>query len=163
MYRFLHSRWTKHTKGFHKHFLIAPVLHYADNNSSLKPSHNQKNLCKSANKYYIRFKTIMVKNFNKRTFIISTILFGLLLIPCFIAAWAEEEGSQGTNFIWLFFAKLFYILRFPTHTLLWKVFSNGTIIYFVGLIVNLCLYGFLTERLIFFIKRSGTKPSVGKR
>ena len=94
-----------------------------------------------------------MKKFSKGTFIIATILFGLLLIPSFLAAWGEDEGTLGTNIIWVTFAKLFYILRFPTHTLLWTVFSeSGANIYFVGLFINCFFYGFLTERLIYFIK-----------
>ena len=94
-----------------------------------------------------------MKKFSKGTFIIATILFGLLLIPSFLAAWGEDEGTLGTNIILVTFAKLFYILRFPTHTLLWTVFSeNGATIYFVGLIINCFFYGLLTERLIYFIK-----------
>ena len=94
-----------------------------------------------------------MKNFNKQTFIIATVLFGLLLIPSFLAAWAEDEGTIGTNVIWLTFAKLFYVLRFPTHTLLWTLFSNGGLVYFAGLLINCMFYGFLTERLLSVIKR----------
>jgi len=94
-----------------------------------------------------------MKNFNKRTFIIATTTFGMLLIQSFLTAWAEDEGALGTNIIWVSFAKLFYILRFPTHTLLWKLFSNsGATIYFLGLIINCLFYGFITERLFIFLK-----------
>ena len=96
-----------------------------------------------------------MRNFNKLTFIIATILFGLLLVLGFLAAWAEDEGTLGTNIIWVTFAKLFYILRFPTHTLLWTFFSsNGTTIYFAGLIINCIFYGFITERLFSFVKHT---------
>ena len=66
-----------------------------------------------------------MKNFNKQRFIIATVLFGLLLVPVFLAARAEDEGTLGTNIIWMTFTKLFYILSFPTHTLLWTFFSKG--------------------------------------
>jgi hypothetical protein len=94
-----------------------------------------------------------MKKFNKQTLTISTVIIGLLLIPSFLAAWGEDEGTLGTNFVWVTLAKLFYILRFPTHTLLWTMFSeSGATIYFIGLIINCCFYGLLTERLIYFIK-----------
>lgn len=100
----------------------------------------------------VQYQTTM-KNFSKSTFIISTIVFGLLLIPSFLAAWAEDEGTLGTNIIWLTFAKLFYILRFPTHTLFWTVItSGGATIYFTGLLINCLFYGLLTERLISLFK-----------
>jgi len=94
-----------------------------------------------------------IKNFNRQTFIITTIIVGLLLIPSFLAAWGEDEGTLGTNIFLVTFAKLFYVLRFPTHTLLWTIFSNGgATVYFVGLIINCMFYGLLTERLISFFK-----------
>ena len=94
-----------------------------------------------------------MKNFSKSTFIISTIVFGLLLVSSFLAVWAEDEGTLGTNIIWLTFAKLFYVLRFPTHTLLWTVITNGgATIYFVGLFINCLFYGLLTERLFSIFK-----------
>ena len=84
---------------------------------------------------------------------IATAIFGMLLIPSYLAAWAEDEGTLGTNIIWVTFAKLFYILRFPTHTLLWTLFSSsGATIYFAGLIINCLFYGFIMERLISFVK-----------
>ena len=94
-----------------------------------------------------------MKNFNKTTFILSTTLFGLLLIPSFLAAWAEDEGTLGTNIVWTTFAKLFYVLRFPTHTLFWAFItkSSGTF-FFLGLGLNCLFYGFITERLIAFYK-----------
>jgi hypothetical protein len=95
-----------------------------------------------------------IQNFNRQTFINTTIIVGLLLIPSFFAAWGEDEGTLGTNIFWVTFAKLFYVLRFPTHTLLWTIFSNGgATIYFVGLIINCIFYGLLTERLISLFKR----------
>jgi hypothetical protein len=95
-----------------------------------------------------------IQNFNRQTFINTTIIVGLLLIPSFLAAWGEDEGTLGTNIFWVAFAKLFYVLRFPTHTLLWTIFSNGgATIYFVGLIINCIFYGLLMERLISLFKR----------
>lgn len=109
---------------------------------------------------------LTMKNFNKSTFIIWTFLFGLLLIPCFLAAWGEDEGTLGTSIIWVTFAKLFYVLRFPTHTLFWTIFSeSGAGIFFLGLFINCCFYGLLAERFIYILKKlkpqnlvANTKP-----
>jgi len=96
-----------------------------------------------------------IKNFSKSTFIISTIVFGLLFVPSFLAAWAEDEGTLGTNIIWLTFAKLFHVLRFPTHTLLWTLItSGGATFYFVGLFINCLFYGLIAERLFSLFKPS---------
>jgi len=86
--------------------------------------------------------------FNNQILLASTIVFVFLLIPCFIAAGSEDEGMLGTNIIGVTFAKLFYVLRFPTHTLFWDLFSSNTILYFLGLLMNCIFYGFITERLI---------------
>jgi hypothetical protein len=96
----------------------------------------------------------MVKNVNKNLiYLLSTVIF-LLIIPSFIAAFAEDEGTIGNNLFWLFFANLFHVLRFPTHTLLWPLIGlGGAITYFGGLILNSIFYGFLIERLIFLIKK----------
>jgi hypothetical protein len=90
-----------------------------------------------------------MKSINKRILFIATIFFGLLLSLSFIAAWAEDEGTLGTNIIYTTFAKLFNIFRFPTHTLLLTNISrSGETIYFLGLFVNCVFYGFITERII---------------
>ncbi len=96
---------------------------------------------------------VRMKAFNGIVFIITSSVFGVLLIPSLIAAGAEDEGTLPAGSIWFLFARFFYFLRFPTHTLLGLVFSNsGAIVYFSGLIVNCCFYGFVTERLISVIK-----------
>lgn len=98
-----------------------------------------------------------MKNFNKQTFIVSTVLVGLLLIPCFFAAWGDDEGTLGNNIIWVTLSKLFYILRFPTHTLFWKLFSINGILFFAGLIINCMFYGLIIERIVFLFKLSKAK------
>ena len=94
-----------------------------------------------------------MKKFNKGTFVSATILIGLLLIPSFMAAWAEDEGTLGYNSFWLLFSKLFYLFRFPTHTLMWTVFSNGATMYFLGLLINCMFWGLLIERLSWLVKK----------
>ena len=97
---------------------------------------------------------LIPKNFSKTTFFISTNIFVLLLIMSFLAAYAEDEGTLGTKIVWVLFAKFFYIIRFPTHTLLWPLIikDNTAISYIIGLLFNCVLYGLLLERLIAYIK-----------
>jgi hypothetical protein len=90
-----------------------------------------------------------MKNFSKSTFTISTIIFGFLLIPSFLAAFGEDEGTLPADSFWIIFAKLFYVLRFPTHTLFWTLIcKGGGAIFFGGLLINCLFYGLLTERLL---------------
>lgn len=96
-----------------------------------------------------------LKNFNWTIFLISVLVVGLLVIPSFFAAFAEDEGTLNPDYkIWNFFAKLFYILRFPTHTLLWSALSEGgPLTYLGGLFVNCMFYGLLIERLATLLKQ----------
>ncbi len=94
------------------------------------------------------------KNFSEATFVIATTFVGLLLVPSFITAAAEDEGTLGPNIFLRTFAKLFYVLRFPTHSLLWNIFSDGTAIYFAGLLINCVFYGLIFERIVFLFSRA---------
>lgn len=95
-----------------------------------------------------------VKKINKNIFYIASIVFIILLIPSFLGAFAEDEGTLGSNLVWIFFAKLFNVLRFPTHTLLWSIISEaGVVIYFATLLLNCIFYGLAVERIIFYIKK----------
>ncbi|MBC7449994.1 MAG: hypothetical protein H7259_00740 [Cytophagales bacterium] len=95
-----------------------------------------------------------MKKINKTIFIISTIVFALLLIPAFIAAFAEDEGTLPANGCWIIFARLFSVLRFPTHTMVWSaIIDGGSPVYFIGLMINCVFYGLITERIFsFFLK-----------
>lgn len=66
-----------------------------------------------------------MKNINKPLVFILAAACSFLLVLSFVAAIAEEEGTLGTNIIWIGFAKIFYILRFPTHTLFWFLVAEG--------------------------------------
>ena len=94
-----------------------------------------------------------MKEFRIRTFLVCTLVFVFLLIPSFLAAFAQDERTLVTNIVWIIFADLFYVLRFPTHTLLWTFVSKYMITYFPMLVVNCFFYGLITERLIFIFKK----------
>ena len=98
-----------------------------------------------------------MRHFSKHTFFIATVTVGLLLIPCFLAAWGDDEGTLGTNIFWLILSKLFYVLRFPTHTLFWKLFSFNAGLFVLGLILNCMFYGLIIERSILTFKLKKTK------
>jgi hypothetical protein len=96
-----------------------------------------------------------IKNFNSTVFLISTIIVGLLLIPSFFAAFVEDEGNlrQGYTF-WMFFARLFDVIRFPTHTLLWPIISAaGPFTFFGGLLINCMFYGLVVERITSLLRK----------
>ena len=96
-----------------------------------------------------------MKNFNTTIFLITTIMFGLLFIPSFLAAFVEDEGTlrPGDTF-WNFFARLFQVIRFPTHTLLWPIITaGGPLTFFGGLFINCMFYGLVVERITFLFRK----------
>ena len=96
----------------------------------------------------------MVKNVNWFTVIIATIAVGILLIPSFMAAWAEDEGTLGNGWFGLMFARLFDVLRFPTHVLFWPaIVDGGGALYFGTLLVNCIVYGLVIERVLSCFRR----------
>lgn len=96
-----------------------------------------------------------LKNFNTSVFLITTTIVGLLLIPSFFAAFAEDEGTLKPDDAFMnFFARLFYVLRFPTHTLLWPIISGaGPFLFIGGLLINCMFYGLLVERITSIFRR----------
>jgi hypothetical protein len=101
-----------------------------------------------------------MKNFNKRIYLFSTVTIGLLLIPCFLAAWGEDEGTLGNNIFLTTLSKLFYILRFPSHTLFWKPFSYSGGLFLSGLALNCMFFGLVIERTIYVLKQRSLKSKL---
>jgi hypothetical protein len=83
-------------------------------------------------------------------------IFLLLMFAALIAAAAQDEGTVGTNRMWIGLANLFNVFRFPSHTLLSFLISLSgpfaPILFFGGLLVNCLFYAFLTERLLYSAK-----------
>ncbi len=90
-----------------------------------------------------------IDNFKVWLFISTSLLFVLFTFITFIAFGALDEGTSGTSPTIQVTAKLYYIFRFPTHTLLFR-FMNGSV-FFIGLLLNCLFYGFLTERIVFLL------------
>jgi len=93
------------------------------------------------------------RKFKIHTFIKATIMCSVLTFITLVGAAAVDEGTSGTGIFYvaaLVLSKLFYVFRFPTHTFLFNL-MNGSM-FFIGLFINCILYGFLTERLISFLK-----------
>jgi len=98
-----------------------------------------------------------MKKFNPFVFFISAVVVGILTFVSFLAAFGEDEGDR-LNLFWLPFAKLYYILRFPTHTLFFNFFvTEGGLRFYFGLFINTIIYAFLIERLFTLYKK---KPKI---
>ncbi|MGG9963573.1 hypothetical protein [Ferruginibacter sp. SUN106] len=88
-----------------------------------------------------------MKKFNSVTFIIAVFITGILTAISFFAAFAEDEGTLGGNVIGVILARLFYIFRFPTHTLFGIIFSGSGSLLVLGLFINCLFYGLIIERI----------------
>jgi len=89
-------------------------------------------------------------NFRTKTFLVSTIVFSLLTFATLMCAGAEDEGTG--NIISAVFSKLFYLFRFPTHTLFWTTFNHGPS-FIWGLLINSVFYGLIAERVISIMRQ----------
>lgn len=96
-----------------------------------------------------------ISKFFFKTFFIATTICGVLTFVTLIAAAARDEGTGGDGIIVKTLEKLFYIFRFPTHTLFFR-FMNGSV-FFVGLFINCLIYGLAFERIVSAFKNKTTK------
>lgn len=97
-----------------------------------------------------------MRQFSKLIFTIVTALLVILVFIAYWGAFAEDEGTLNGSTILILLSKVFNILRFPTHTLFWSLFSLNATLYLLGLLINCMFYGLLIERLIHFYR-------IGKR
>ena len=100
-------------------------------------------------------QTMNIPKFNFKTFFITTIICGILTFVTLVAAASKDEGTGGDEIIVKALEKLFYIFRFPTHTLFFQ-FMNGSM-FFVGLFLNCLFYGLVAERIYSFNKKKESK------
>jgi hypothetical protein len=105
------------------------------------------------------FFMIFFQNINLKIIKVLILLLTIYFIPCFLAAGAEDEGTLGTSFLSQFFFISFQVIRFPTHTIFWDLFSKTLGVYVLGLFINMLIYSFLIERVLFFIKRFSNHDS----
>jgi hypothetical protein len=93
----------------------------------------------------------LLKNINFAMLIGSMSIIFIFCLAALIFVGAEEEGTMGDSKIGMILAKLFYVFRFPTHTIFWSIMPDGLFIFFGGLLFNSMFYGFLIERLFFWL------------
>ena len=108
-----------------------------------------------------------MKNFNMTVFLMTTILFGVLLIPSLFFAFGLDEGTlRPEDTVGNFFARLFYVIRFPAHTLLWPIINaGGPLTFFGGLFINCMFYGLVVERItsLFRKKKENNIDTIDKK
>lgn len=92
----------------------------------------------------------MTIKFNFKAFFIATIICSILTFVTLVAAAARDEGTGGDTVLVIILEKLFYIFRFPTHTLFFRFLDSN--LFFVGLLLNCLFYGLVVERLLTFCK-----------
>jgi len=83
------------------------------------------------------FKEIHLKRFVLAMFIVI-MLTGL--------SYLSAMGSSSKMTSWLF-----YVFRFPTHTLFWGLFSQSSTLYRLGLVINIFFWSIILERLLMLV------------
>jgi hypothetical protein len=85
-----------------------------------------------------------IPNFNLKTFLITLIICCVLSFVSLVAFAATEEGTNGNDVIVPAIGNLFYIFRFPMHTIFSSLMSGKW--FLIGLFINCLFYAFFIER-----------------
>ncbi|MEX6687096.1 hypothetical protein QTN47_06300 [Danxiaibacter flavus] len=86
-----------------------------------------------------------IARFNFKVFFAATIICCILTFVTLLAAAARDEGTGGNGLIVVTLEKLYYIFRFPTHTLFFWLMDGS--MFLIGLLINCLFYGFIIERI----------------
>ena len=87
-----------------------------------------------------------------------TVIFLIVVFLTFISLVSIasiDEGTQGEGIIGLIattVSKLFYVFRFPTHTLFFESFSSGHL-FFVGLAINIIFWTTIIHLTTKYLKK----------
>jgi hypothetical protein len=82
---------------------------------------------------------MLLQTINQKRFILAIVIISFLTALSYLSALGNGKGVLPI---------LFYIFRFPTHTLLWDFFSQSSIIYRVGLVINVLFWSLVIERIL---------------
>ena len=85
-------------------------------------------------------------SFKPLIFISAIPIFGIFTFITLLAAGAVDEGTDGNSALIQALAKLFYIFRFPMHTIFFNFMAGS--FFFLGLGINCLFYSFITERIV---------------
>jgi len=102
-----------------------------------------------------------VNKFNRKLFLISTLIVFLLVIVIFFAEWFVDDQYRN-HLSWKIIQGLTYIIRFPTHTLFWNFLTrkDNLLYYFGSLLINCIFYGIVVERIFSLLRRKANIPRV---
>ena len=98
-----------------------------------------------------------MSGFNFRKFSTASLTIAFVTFLTLWAVAARDEGTGSEGIVGSFLADLFYVFRFPTHTLFFDI-MNGPMFLF-GLFINCVLYGLLIERAFHLVRQWRNKPS----
>jgi hypothetical protein len=87
--------------------------------------------------------------------IVIFLIISVLTFLSLVSMGAIDEGTQGEGILGLvalLLSKLFYIFRFPTHTLFFQSFSSGHL-FFVGLVINIIFWTTIIHLTTKYLKK----------
>lgn len=101
-------------------------------------------------------------HFSKYRFFKAFTVIAILTTICFFAFVSEDRNVFAPNFFLRSLSDLYSFFQFPTHTLLWKIFSANSLFYFLGLVINSLFYAFIIElgfvcEIVYKIKKEENK------
>lgn len=96
----------------------------------------------------------LFKNTNYLILEIATFTILGLMALAFPFAWAKDEGTLGDGLLTNILADSFLIFRYPFGPLLERVEIPHpfSFLYLLGLIANALIFGWIVERVFFFLK-----------
>jgi len=94
---------------------------------------------------------LLFQRVNAKRFLLALIIVIILTGLSYLSLLGGGKG---------FLPYLFLILRFPTHTLLWKAISSSSALYRIGLVVNIFFWSFVLERILaaFYSLKNKRRP-----
>lgn len=87
--------------------------------------------------------------------ILIFLIISVLAFLSLISMGAIDEGTQGegiSGLVALFLSKLFFVFRFPTHTLFFERFSSGHL-FFIGLGINILFWTTIIHMTTRYLKK----------
>ena len=85
---------------------------------------------------------LLFKEISLKRFLLAVVIVIILTGLSYLSVMGNESGIIS----WLF-----YMLRFPTHSLFWDFFSQSSTLYRLGLVINIFFWSIILERVLMLV------------
>ena len=87
---------------------------------------------------------ILFREISAKRYLMANVIVIVLTSLSYLSALVGGKG---------FLPWLFYMFRFPTHTLFWDSFNPSSGMYRTGLVINIFFWSIILERIFYLIQR----------